>query len=171
MLRLLASFLTACVVSAAMLVVAVQLWGGFERATGEDEIAVEAHPLDLLVGYDSLDVAELLGEPRRRLPELEAPPPMLSRCRRPRQSSASGAASCRWKSRWMPADGRWMPGCSRPPPQASTKTTPWRRCWASATRPASPAPGYGSWISPSARMPRADLPAAPERQPTSGLSA
>ncbi|HZX23061.1 MAG TPA: hypothetical protein VFF18_05960 [Woeseiaceae bacterium] len=77
MLRLLASFLTACVVSAAMLVVAVQLWGGFERATGEDEIAVEAHPLDLLVGYDSLDVAELLGEPRRRLPELEAPPPML----------------------------------------------------------------------------------------------
>jgi len=77
MLRLLASFLTACVVSGAMLVVAVQLWGGFERATGEDEIAVEAHPLDLLVGYDSLDVAELLGEPRRRLPELEEPPPML----------------------------------------------------------------------------------------------
>ena len=60
-----------------MLVVAVQLWGGFERATSDDEIAVEAHPLDLLVGYDSLDVAELLGEPRRRLPELEAPPPML----------------------------------------------------------------------------------------------
>lgn len=77
MLRFLASFLAACVVVAAMLVVAVQLWGGFERATGEDEIAVEAHPLDLLVGYDSLDVAELLGEPRRRLPELEAPPPML----------------------------------------------------------------------------------------------
>lgn len=77
MLRFLASFLAACVVVAAMLMVAVQLWGGFERATGEDEIAVEAHPLDLLVGYDSLDVAELLGEPRRRLPELEAPPPML----------------------------------------------------------------------------------------------
>jgi hypothetical protein len=76
-LRFLASFLAACVVVAAMLVVAVQLWGGFERVTGEDEIAVEAHPLDLLVGYDSLDVAELLGEPRRRLPELEAPPPML----------------------------------------------------------------------------------------------
>ncbi len=60
-----------------MLVVAVQLWGGFERATGDEEIAVDAHPLDLLIGYDSLDVAELLGEPRRRLPELEAPPPML----------------------------------------------------------------------------------------------
>jgi len=76
-LRFLASFLAACVVVAAMLLVAVQLWGGFERASGDDEIAVEAHPLDLLVGYDSLDVAELLGEPRRRLPELEAPPPML----------------------------------------------------------------------------------------------
>lgn len=59
-----------------MLIVAVQLWGGFERATGEEEIAVEAHPLDLLVGYDSLDVAELFGEPRRRLPELQPPPPM-----------------------------------------------------------------------------------------------
>ncbi len=77
MLRYLASFLAACGVVGAMLVVAVQLWGGFERASGEDEIPVEAHPLDLLVGYDSLDVAELLGEPRRRLPELEAPPPVL----------------------------------------------------------------------------------------------
>jgi len=77
-LRFLASFLAACVVVAAMLVVAVQLWGGFERATGEEEIPVQAHPLDLLVGYDSLDVAELMGEPRRSLPELEAPPPVLT---------------------------------------------------------------------------------------------
>lgn len=78
MLRFAASFLAACVVVAAMLLVAVQLWGGFERATGEEEIPLETHPLDLLVGYDSLDVAELLGEPRRRMPELEAPPPMLA---------------------------------------------------------------------------------------------
>lgn len=78
MLRFTASFLAACVVVTAMLVVAVQLWGGFERATGEEEIPLEAHPLDLLVGYDSLDVAELMGEPRRRMPELEAPPPMLA---------------------------------------------------------------------------------------------
>ena len=78
MLRFATSFLAACVVVAAMLVVAVQLWGGFERATGEEEIPLEAHPLDLLVGYDSLDVADLMGEPRRRLPELEAPPPMLA---------------------------------------------------------------------------------------------
>lgn len=76
MLRFAASFLAACVVVAAMLMVAVELWGGFERATGEEEIPVEAHPLDLLVGYDSLDVAELLGEPRRAMPELGAPPPM-----------------------------------------------------------------------------------------------
>ena len=78
MVRFLASFLAACVVVATMLVVAVQLWGGFERASGEDEIPLEAHPLDLLVGYDSLDVAELMGEPRRQMPELEAPPPMLT---------------------------------------------------------------------------------------------
>jgi hypothetical protein len=78
MLRFAVSFLAACVVVTAMLMVAVQLWGGFERATGEEEIAIEAHPLDLLVGYDSLDVAELMGEPRRRLPDLEAPPPVLA---------------------------------------------------------------------------------------------
>jgi TonB family protein len=75
-LRFVASFLAACGVVAAMLMIAVELWGGFERATGEEEIPLEAHPLDLLVGYDSLDVAELLGEPRRAMPELQAPPPM-----------------------------------------------------------------------------------------------
>lgn len=75
MLRFLVSFLAACCVVSVMLVTAVQVWGGFERATGEEELPVESHPLDLLVGYDSLDVAELFGEPRRRLPVLEGPPP------------------------------------------------------------------------------------------------
>ncbi len=76
MFRFLGSFLTACLVVAVMVIIAVGLWGGFSG--GDDaEIEPEAHPLELLVGYDSLDVAELMGEPRRRLPELEPPPPDL----------------------------------------------------------------------------------------------
>ncbi|MEJ2601926.1 MAG: energy transducer TonB [Gammaproteobacteria bacterium] len=77
MVRLLGSFVAACVVVGVMLLIAVELWGGFDRATGSDEPPLEARPLDLLVGYDSLDVAELFGEPRRQLPELEPPPPPL----------------------------------------------------------------------------------------------
>lgn len=74
--RFAGSFLVACLVVSLMLLVAVRLWGGFE-GDGAEETLPEAHPIDLLVGYDSLDVAELFGEPRRRLPELEAPPPAI----------------------------------------------------------------------------------------------
>lgn len=77
MVRFLVSFLVACSVVGLMLLVAVELWGGFDRAMGPDEPPLEAQPLDLLVGYDSLDVAELFGEPRYQLPELEPPPPPL----------------------------------------------------------------------------------------------
>ena len=76
MLRFTGSFLAACVVVFAMVLVAVGLWGGFEHHDSQ-AIEPQAHRLDLLVGYDSLDVAELFGEPRRQMPELQAPPPAL----------------------------------------------------------------------------------------------
>lgn len=88
-LRFIGSFLAASVVVAAMVVVSVELYGAFDRhAGGEDEI--EAHPLELLVGYDSLDVAELIGEPRRQLPELEPPPPPLFEPGRIAERAVSG---------------------------------------------------------------------------------
>lgn len=68
------AFCGACVVVFCLALFAASLVSRFED-DGEDELV--AHPVSQLVGYSSLDLAELLGEPRRQLPELAPPPPAI----------------------------------------------------------------------------------------------
>lgn len=73
-LRLLGAFGGACVVVFFLSLIAASL---VSRFGDDEEDELVAHPLSRLVGYSSLDLAELLGEPRRQVPELPPPPPAI----------------------------------------------------------------------------------------------
>ena len=73
--RLAGAFGGACVVVLVLTLVGAGLIRLFDdNRRSEDDIT--AHPVSRLVGYDSVDLAELLGEPRYQLPDLEPPPPL-----------------------------------------------------------------------------------------------
>lgn len=74
--RLAGAFAGACVVVLALTLIGAALIRLFDD-NRRDPDAITAHPVSTLVGYDSVDLAELLNEPRYQLPELEAPPPPL----------------------------------------------------------------------------------------------
>lgn len=73
--RLLGAFAGACVVVFFLTLFAASLVSRFQD---EEDDELVAHPVSRLVGYSSLDLAELLGEPRRALPELRPPPPAIT---------------------------------------------------------------------------------------------
>ncbi|MEM7611476.1 MAG: energy transducer TonB [Pseudomonadota bacterium] len=73
--RLLGAFAGACCVVLSLSLFASWLIKLFDER--EDD-GIESHPVELLVGYSSLDLAELLGEPRHQLPELAPPPPPVA---------------------------------------------------------------------------------------------
>ena len=75
-LRFAGAFAGACVIVLALTLTAAGLIRLWDDGGGRED-DVTAHPVSLLVGYDSVDLAELLDEPRYQLPELEAPPPAL----------------------------------------------------------------------------------------------
>ena len=70
--RLAGAFAGACVVVLALTLTAAALIRLFDDER-RDPDAITAHPVQAL-GYDSVDLAELLGEPRYQLPDLEPPP-------------------------------------------------------------------------------------------------
>ena len=75
-LRLAGAFGGACVVVLVLSLIGAGMIRLFdEDRRGDDDVT--SHPVSLLAGYDSVDLAELLGEPRYQLPELEPPPPVL----------------------------------------------------------------------------------------------
>ncbi|MEO1596180.1 MAG: TonB family protein [Pseudomonadota bacterium] len=73
--RLAGAFAGACVVVLALTLSAAALIRLFDDER-RDPDAITAHPVQAL-GYDSVDLAELLDEPRYQLPDLEPPPPAL----------------------------------------------------------------------------------------------
>ncbi len=72
--RLAGAFGGACVVVLVLTLIGAAMIRLFDDDRRRDEDDVDAHPVSRLVGYDSVDLAELLGEPRYQLPELEPPP-------------------------------------------------------------------------------------------------
>ncbi len=72
--RLAGGFAGACVVVLSLSLFASWLIRLFEEREVEDTIV--AHPVDLLSGYSSVDLNELMGEPRYQLPAFEPPPPL-----------------------------------------------------------------------------------------------
>lgn len=73
--RIAGAFAGACVIVVVLSLIGaglIRLWDD-DRGSEDD---LTAHPVSLLVGYDSVDIAELLGEPRYQLPDLEPPPPL-----------------------------------------------------------------------------------------------
>ena len=61
-LRYLASFLLACVVVLTMLLTGLRLFGGFDKPQHQRHL----HSVELLSGYERVDLAEALGEGRGR---------------------------------------------------------------------------------------------------------
>ncbi|MEO1581535.1 MAG: energy transducer TonB [Pseudomonadota bacterium] len=70
--RLGIAFVGGCTVALALSLIAAFLIHVVDDRRDEDMI--EAHPVDLLLGYDQLDLKELLGEPRYQLPEVREAP-------------------------------------------------------------------------------------------------
>ena len=66
------AFMGGCTVALALSLIAAFLIHVVDDRRDEDMI--EAHPVDLLLGYDQLDLKELLGEPRYELPEVREAP-------------------------------------------------------------------------------------------------
>lgn len=84
--RLIGAFVGGCAVALGLSLFAAYLIHVVDDRRDDDMI--EAHPVDLLLGYDQLDLKELLGEPRYELPDI-APPPELPEFR-PRSSEIRG---------------------------------------------------------------------------------
>lgn len=74
--RLAGAFGGACVVVLVLTLIGAAMIRLFDEDRRRSDDDITAHPVSLLAGYDSVDLAELLGEPRYQLPELEPPPPM-----------------------------------------------------------------------------------------------
>ncbi|MFK8052269.1 MAG: energy transducer TonB [Woeseiaceae bacterium] len=77
--RLLGAFAGACVVVALLTVISASLIRWWDDRERSNDPARNAQPV-ALAGYSSLDLAEILGEPRYQLPEapVAPPPPPLS---------------------------------------------------------------------------------------------
>lgn len=80
--RLFGAFAGACGVVLVLTIISASLirwWDDRERSS---DPARNAQPVSLLSGYSSVDLADLLGEPRYKLPELPSgppPPPLATR--------------------------------------------------------------------------------------------
>ncbi|MEL7296212.1 MAG: energy transducer TonB [Pseudomonadota bacterium] len=80
--RLIPAFIGACGVVFVLTAISaslIQWWDDRERS---DDPVQRAQPVSLLSGYSSLDLAELLGEPRYQLPSAPTPlppPPLAAR--------------------------------------------------------------------------------------------
>ena len=72
--RLAVAFAGGCAVALGLSLVAAGLVRVFDDRY--QERGPVAHSVDVLVGYDRLDLKELLGEPRHALPELPPAPPL-----------------------------------------------------------------------------------------------